>query len=442
MPNSNENTLQETERTVLAVLLNDSHAIMRVMEILPEPDVFLTPGYGTIYHAILALTKELTPPNVYTVADRLGWKVEALQEVAKGFNTQVSKQVLYLADIVAREAKWRKVQAAARAVAQMAEERPSDDMDGFAFTAMQLIGDTTSAATSRDPSVTAVGEALDEEIKLYESGATGVTTGMDWLDDKTLGILPGTVWVVSAPYKGRKTSLARNMALAALKSQQSVDWYALEGNRTGTYAGFLAMLATDRLIAWGKPDECFLSETFILRGMRSEAQADAIAEARRELDGFKLRIYDGKDKVHSADAVASKVKRNAMLFGTSLFVVDYVQLMGAGKLFERMEEAAHVLPQTIQQTGVAGILLTQLNEATIYSENDDETEDANYSPGVKGGGDIPAAADFLLKTRYRSREPNVIKVRLKLARHAQPGWALHQINPQSGRILRMIEQGD
>jgi replicative DNA helicase len=441
MPDNRGTPLPETERMILSVLLNDSHAILRVMEFLDDPAQFSVGSYGMVYQTIMALTKELIVPNVYTVASRLSWDIEALQEIAAGFNTKTSKEVLYLAEIVAREAKWRSVQAALDDAREMAADKP-EDIEGFAFTAMQMISTTTEGTNTRDPSVLEVGRALDAEIADIENGALGLPTGLTWLDAKTGGIAKGTVWVLSAPYKGRKTTVARHMTLAMLKAGASVDWYALEGNRTGTLAGLLAMLATEKLRAWGKLDEMVLSETYIMRGMRSGAKQDAISDARRELDGYNLRIYDGKDGVHSPEKLVSKIKRSSMLFGLNAFVVDYVQLLGQGKLFERMEAAAHILPQTIQQTGIAGILLTQLNEATIWSQNDDANEDANYSPGVKGGGDIPAAADYLLTTRYRSAEPELIKIRLKLARHAQPGWASYEINPESGLIGREKETGN
>ncbi len=433
-----KSSLQETEQIILAVLLNDSHAIIPVMAVLDDEDMFEDTAYRAIYGTILDLTRQAVVPNIYTVADKLpAIGVERLQGIAQTFNTKASKEVLYLADIVAREARYRRVQQVANEVRDMLAERP-EDMEGATFLAMQMLSGTTQSKTERDPGIGEVTKRLDGEIAMLEgrNGLIGFDTGWLWMNDKTGGMCPSHVWVVSAPYKGRKTTLARNLVISACRAHASVDVFALEGDQGSTAAGLLAMLATEKLRTWGCPEEMILSETWVRRGNRTSAQRDALSDARKELDAWNLRVYDGRDRISSADKIAYKVKRDRFMFGLNVFVVDYMQLLGEGRLFERLESSTHTLQRLIIEEGTTGILLAQLNEATIWTMKDDD--DSNYSPGVKGGGDPAAAADFLIRTKYDSTNPDELTVQLKLARHAQPGKMRYEINRQSGRILREV----
>jgi replicative DNA helicase len=431
----------ETERAVLCVLLNDSYAIMHVMGVLETPDNFSTVEHQAVYGAILTLTKELTVPNVHTVAARLGWTVDRLQAIAEGFTTKDSQEVVYLAEVVAKAARWRRQLAALEEVERRAAE-PQENVEDFAEWAASKLMQVGESRNDRDPSIQAVAERAEAEIaQLADTGLTGTDVGWPWLNAKTGGLGAGHVWILAAPYKGRKTSFARNLVIDVCRNGGAMDWFAAEGDQGSTWAGLLAMMATELLYQWGEHDLMALSETFIRRGMRMERIQDSISQAKAELEGFNLRIYDGRDRIHTAEQIAAKVKRDQFLFGTGAFVVDYMQLLGTGKLFDRMETSTHTLQTLIQTQGLTGILLTQLSESTIWLEDDDDA-DEHYSPGVKGGGDIPAAADFLFTTRYRSATPDLLTVKLKLARHSRPGWCKYHINAPSGRILEELESDE
>lgn len=438
-PGTTARTQAEIERTIITVLLNDDHAIVPVMGALDGPEMFATPEYSRVYAAVLALLRENIVPNVYTVADRAGLALETLQDIARPYNTKASREVLYLCDIVAREYRKRSVQQALAEAQDMLAANP-DDLDGYATHVMQMISTASDRKTLRDPAIAAVTERLDVDIAAAQDGMAGYETGLPWLDDKTGGLQKAHVWVLAAPYKGRKTSLARNLILPALRQGAGVDWFALEGSQTASAAALQAMLATDRLRQWGQMTEAGLSETYVMRGMRTPVQQEALAEARRELNGFNLRIYDGRDRISSAERIATLVKRDQLVADMRIFVVDFLQRLGTGKLFDRMEAATNVLQTLIQESGVTGILITQLNESAIWTMRDDGDE--SYSPGVKGGGDVPAAADYLITTRYRSDAPEMLGVNLKLARFAQPGKCNYGINPSSGLILQQLGQGD
>ena len=426
----------ETERAVLAVVMNDSHAIFPVMEVLDDPDDFQEQLHRSIYTAIIDLTREDIVPNIHTVSERTRIPIEALQEISKRFNTKANKEVRYLAEVVAREATWRRINEALDSAKELAAEKPTD-IEGFVFLSVEMITSTSESKDERDPAVPSVNERLDGEIQqfaaLRDGELIGYTTGLKWLDIKAGGLSPSHMWVISAPYKGRKTSLLRNFIVDACSAGASFDVMALEGDQNSTAASLRAMVATDILAAQGLTEEMALSELMVKRGMHTREQRDALEKARKIVDGWNLRIYDGHDRISAVESIAYKVKRDKFLHGLNIIALDYIQLLGDGKLFERLEHSTHIMQRLAVEEGITVILLAQLNESTIWSMGKPEE---SYSPGVKGGGDVPAAADFLLRTTYNGNEtPDRLGLQMKLARHAQPGEIEYKINKQSGRIM-------
>ncbi len=423
------------ERSVLCVLLNDSHAIIPVQGVLPDAALFADSLHRQVYAAILDLTRHAVVPNVYTVSEHAGLAVAELQKLAAGFNTKLSREVLYSADLILKDAAWRNLAAAAQESVSLISERSGRPEDVGMFCAQML---TSSIDEHADESaeVQAVSGRFDAEIAALSQGATGVSlcSGNDktlrFLQEKANGLRPGHIWMITAPYKGRKTTLMRNLLLRACRAGASVDLFALEGTETGTYAGFIALLATERLLAWNCHEQAVLSETFIMRGLRDDAQQQAIAEARAELDKWNLRIYDARKGITNPDKLLHFIKRDRFMFDLQVYAVDYLQLLGEGKLFERIETTTHQLQQITVEERLTAIILAQLNEYTIR-----ETEES-YSPGVKGGGDPAAASDFLIRTKYDgAKTPDVLTVQLKLARHARPGKQSYKINAPSGLLI-------
>lgn len=429
-----DKAVTDAELTVLAVLLNDSYAVVPVMGALDAGD-FSTQEHQAIYRTILDCVKRQVVPNPTTVASALpSVAVDSLKDIAHNFNTQKNKQVLYYADLVTKAAMLRRLRQMTHDLDVEAQELRIENIDGFVELGMQALTNAVEGDRAQDASIGAALAELDAAIAEAErTGHRGVSTGLAWLDDKTGGFSSSHVWMVAAAYKQRKTTLMRNMVIGTCRAGGSVDMFALEGNKRSTSASLLAMLATEKLIEQGHgADELVVSEARVECGLRTPAQQYAIEAARKELASYNLRIYDARNGVTSFATLALKLKRDKFMFGTSVFFLDYLQMMrGDGQIFERVERSTHDLQDLIATEGVTGVILAQRNEAAVKQSNDDD----NYSPGVKGGGDPAAAADFLLLTKYDGDDkPDKLSVHLKLARHAQPGKWEYDINPQSGFI--------
>jgi hypothetical protein len=243
--------------------------------------------------------------------------------------------------------------------------------------------------------------------------------------------VPGDHSFMSNGLISHNTTLARHMCISACRDGASIDFFSLENDKDYMTAGLLAMMATELLAERGLYDEMLLSDSFIIEGFLTKNQRQAVVDASREFRGFNLRILDGKSGVATVGRMAMRLRRDKFIYGTNVFIVDYLQKMrGKGTLYERVESNTHELQDLVTSEGLCGIMLAQRSEAAIKDTSAD-----NYSIGVKGGGDPSAAADFALLTKYfPKKNPNIFGIELALARHAMPSEHAHEINPSSGLI--------
>lgn len=430
------------ERTLLAGLLRGGNELAEVQRVIGAAQAFTDSRHGAIYGAICHLFMKGEPVNPYTVAELSGVPSAALVKLAERVQP-ARADVLALAKLLRERADDRSDRAMAERVLAMFGE-PAEDRRERLLVAARLILDRLDHTSGyRDPGIASATARMEEEMRLYAEGdLIGPSSGLDWFDSRTAGLAPGNVWTIAGPYKGRKTTLLRNILIGACARGASMSMFALEGSQSQTVASLQAMLATKRLVAWGKGDEAKLTPVFVLRGRRTAAQAEALEEARQELAGYNLRVYDAKDGIFNVDVVRSLIRRDKMLHGLNAFALDYLQLLGADGtgIFERMEGNARIMQRTAEEEAVTAVLLAQLNEGAIALMDSGEASDGRTSPGVKGGGDVPAASDYFFMTRYKQAAPNELGVHLWLARFVGTGKVAFEINPHSGLILHQLQK--
>lgn len=430
--------LSEIEYALAAVVLTEPRTIIPLSGVIEASD-FRDGMCARIFAISLELAHAGTIPNPYTVAAHTPeLSLDSLLELQKRANPQVITDALALAQIVQQEASYRRVVGATADINQRALARPAD-LDGFIYHAITMLGMAVEGRADRPSDLASIGKEVDAEMA-SASIISGAPTGFKWLTDRTGGFRPGHIIALIAPYKGRKTTVARNMALTWALNQKRVCWYALEGSRAELFNDFWAMLATQRLRKM-LPDaefeeEAYLDGMHLHTDLRTPAQHAALQFARKQLDDLApyLSIADGRDGIANLERFDARVKRDRFLRQTDFLVMDHLQLMSANRhksFFETIEATVRCIQQFATNEGVTSLILSQMNENAIGA-----TDDA-YSPGAKGGGALPAAADYVLTTAYDGdREPDRLALRLKMSRRAQPGRKDYFINPSSGLVLR------
>jgi hypothetical protein len=315
-------------------------------------------------------------------------------------------------------------------------------------------------ATEDQPLEEGTADVITGSTETWLTGQTvpSIETGVGWIDDQTNGFQAGEIWWIAGAYKMRKSSLMRHIALSMAQAGHSVTLCALEGSRGTLIAQFVAMMAAQWMMkegifsqndARGRPLNALSSRVLqTYRGQYTQTldkrQVAAIVAA---IDGFRalgkhLRIYTSKREhggVSDIESVRLLARRDKHLYGVDVLMIDYLQLMDAHAItiYDRVAQTSIGLQRLAQTEQLALLVLAQRNEETVKLRRDD-----GYSPGVKGGGDPAATADYLFVTQYPfkygdgSETRDRLGIECRLARHGEAGGSVDvAIHAASGLII-------
>lgn len=282
-----------------------------------------------------------------------------------------------------------------------------------------------------------------------------IDTGIGCLDGWMGGILEDEVIGIAAPYKMRKSTLARNIALNIARNGGSVAILMFESNKRMVVAQFVSMFAIEYLLENGMYNQTgaksknplrWISAKDLVRARAGYKHWDAQKVAAidygiaqyRKLEK-NLRIYDkSKDggMLYDWSSATRVMMRDKRLYGTDLAVIDHVtQIIEPGSIYDRMSTIAPALETFARRQKIALCALAQMNEATVKGNRDD------HSPGVKGGGDFPAAMDYLFTVSYNEADEDNVRrddqmtITMHLSRYGTGGSNVKDtimIDPSSG----------
>jgi replicative DNA helicase len=282
-----------------------------------------------------------------------------------------------------------------------------------------------------------------------------LSTGFTWLDSIAGGFDRRHLWWIAGAYKGRKSTLMLNLILAGLMQGAEVGVLSREMPRIRVAAQMISMLA----IAWLLREGLYMatdangiplnsisanSLTRAKQGYRKwdKRKVAAVDFGISEWNKFdkRLRIYDSMDGAGSLSdwsSVQRVVKRDKAMYGLDLLFVDYMQLFDAPGKSEHEQTAylAKNFQRLTMREDITTIVLAQKNEDSIKNGQ------KSYSPGIKGGGDAAATADFMLVTSYKQTAESLetdLDVRMQLSRHGTGGADVvntFDIHPASGLFL-------
>ncbi|GIV82566.1 MAG: hypothetical protein KatS3mg051_1920 [Anaerolineae bacterium] len=352
-----------------------------------------------------------------------------------------------------RAQAYAQMQAMEWAIAELRKADSEQTRRQVIARVVTMLGDELATDVT-DATALAAGERF---AQLMESAPQrGLPTGVQWMDEATGGLLPGEIWWIAGAYKMRKSSLMRNLVLGAARAGGSVTLITLESPQNVVVAQFVTMLAAEFLLqhglygqrgAHGLPLQNITAKQLLtLRGSyrtvldrrQVEAVQYGIAEYKRL--ARNLRVYDATPQngnVRSLADVQTLLLRDKTMYGAQVIAIDYLQRLGGSgeTIFERVSHQALQLQSLALRHSVTIMVLAQQNEETVRGKGDE------HSPGIKGGGDPAATADYLFITRYPVRENGKanrerMQIELRLSRHGQAGVVRDMaIHPASGLLL-------
>ena len=419
-------------KKVLSTVLTDPGAVFPIWDTIgPNPHWF-PPRDRPVWRAVAQCVQENMPATVEAVATRTDASIEYIQAIKRGWTEEDARQVKYHAKELKRLGILAEVRDVGRELSGADDPSAADEIISYA---VARLSGAAALQTDRRADANAVDEAAWDNLILRPGQV--YPTGMTWFDNLAGGVWPGfNYWIVGA-YKSGKTTMMRNWVINLARDGVPCDVFCAEGSREMFALDCQMMLATENLCEWGERSHHKLRlDTLSLRrywghSYFTQHELDAIDRARETWNTLNVRVWDTVDRIRNLATLRHRVQQSKFEFGATVFFLDYSQLFGdRGTIYERQSQTALTLQDIASSENVAFVILAQRNESAITSGTSD-----SYSPGVKGGGDGSAAADFLFMPKIDPDSPTFFNVKLKLSRHTPTGYGQHIINSSSGLLL-------
>ncbi len=235
--------------------------------------------------------------------------------------------------------------------------------------------------------------ALDQSISMAEQamkndqGIVGVPTGLTDLDEKLGGLHKSDLVIIAGRPSMGKTALATNIAYHAAKniqlrsSKSSVAFFSLE-------------MSSEQLSTRILSEQSRIKSNDIRRGKATEEELSRYIETSRDI--YDLPLYIDETPAITISTLSNRARRIKRLFGLSLIVVDYIQLMRTSSKrndgrVQEISEITQGLKALAKELSVPVLALSQLSRAV--EQRDDKKP---LLADLRESGSIEQDADVVL----------------------------------------------
>ncbi len=348
----------DAERSLLAALLLDKDALLKVVDIVRAGD-FYDDRHALIYDALKHLYDARQPIDLVTVKEVLSSRgkldivggATMLASIVAG--TASAAHVAQYAEIVANKATLRRLSSAANSINELAFRQEMNLDEALDKAEQTLFGVSRKYLKN---SFTVVKDVLAETFEridyLHENRGQlrGTPTGYRDLDNKLAGLQKADLIVIAARPSMGKTSLVLNMALnAARDGRFHVGIFSLEMSKEQLIDRFLA--TQSGIDAWK-----------LRTGNLSEEDFTALSDAMGALANAPIYIDDAA--FVNVMEIRSKSRRLQTEKGLDLIIIDHIQLMDGSNKESRVQEMSEIsrsLKALAKELNVPVIAVSQLS---------------------------------------------------------------------------------
>ena len=235
--------------------------------------------------------------------------------------------------------------------------------------------------------------ALDQSISMAEQamkndqGIVGVPTGLTDLDEKLGGLHKSDLVIIAGRPSMGKTALATNIAYHASKNIQ------LKGSKSSV-AFFSLEMSSEQLSTRILSEQSRIKSNDIRRGKATEEELGRYIETSRDI--YELPLYIDETPAITISTLSNRARRIKRLFGLSLIVVDYIQLMRTSSKrndgrVQEISEITQGLKALAKELSVPVLALSQLSRAV--EQRDDKKPQLS---DLRESGSIEQDADVVL----------------------------------------------
>ncbi len=236
-------------------------------------------------------------------------------------------------------------------------------------------------------------QALDQTIEMAtqamknDRGIVGVPTGLTDLDEKLGGLHKSDLVILAGRPSMGKTALATNIAYYAAQS-------ILSRQEKSSVAFFSLEMSSEQLSTRILSEQAKIKSDDIRRGKVSEEEINRYIETSRNI--YNLPLYIDETPAITIATLSNRARRIKRLFGVSLIVVDYIQLMRSSSVknegrVQEISEITQGLKALAKELGVPVLALSQLSRA-VEQRDDKQPQLAD----LRESGSIEQDADVVM----------------------------------------------
>ena len=320
----------EAEQALLGSILVNNDIIDEISNII-KPNCFYDPAHHKIYEVIETLNNKGMIANPITLKnyfekDNMLNDVGGTEYLVKLTRFSGStKQAIDYAKIV-HEMYLR------RELVLISDKLSSDTLNTKEQNAESIIEGTEKSLFdlaergSFSQSFLKFNQALDQTIEMAtqamksDQGIVGVPTGLKDLDEKLGGLHKSDLVILAGRPGMGKTALATNIAyhasqnLMSRQEKSSVAFFSLE-------------MSSEQLSTRILSEQARIKSDDIRRGKVTEEEINRYIETSRNI--YNLPLFIDETPAITIATLCNRARRIKRLFGVSLIVVDYIQLMRA-----------------------------------------------------------------------------------------------------------------
>ena len=282
-------------------------------------------------------------------------------------------------------------------------------------------------------------KALDQTIEMAtlamqsDQGIVGVPTGLTDLDEKLGGLHKSDLVILAGRPGMGKTALATNIAyhaaqnLMARQEKSSIAFFSLE-------------MSSEQLSTRILSEQARIKSDDIRRGKVTENEINRYIETSRNI--YNLPLYIDETPAITISTLCNRARRIKRLFGLSLIVVDYIQLMRApsnNKGDNRVQEVSEItqgLKALAKELKVPVLALSQLSRA-VESRDDKKPQlsDLRESGSIEQDADVVM---FVYREAYylENKQPKLGSIE-----HAEWQSKMNDVNGLADIILGKQRHG-
>ena len=393
---------REAEESVLGAILLSRDATNRVMEMLEVED-FYEPVHGLMFEAARRLFNESRAIDVLTLAEELR-RSDSLERIGGHERlADLSQSVPNIshadryAAIVAEHSQRRRLIAVSQRVTDLAMnlDTTTEVVVDQAERMMLEVNDD-SVEEGLQP-VKDLMRSVFEGIERQGDRLPGLPTGLTDLDEKLMGLKPGTFVVVAGRPSMGKSAFAQTLASHTAQDGGVVALFSLEMSKEEVLTRLLSMVGE-------------VNSARIRSGVANNQQLwDRLLEAGGKIHDWKLYLDDSPEP--TVTEIRAKCRRLRYEEGLDLVIVDYLQLMpstggsSSRNLDNRQQEIAEVsrsLKGLARELGIPVIGISQLNRAVeLRKDKRPMLSDLRESGAIEQDADIVL---FLYRAEYYNED--------------------------------------